>query len=171
MKTASILLITLCTLLSACQKDKKEAGITLKVLLTDNPVKAEAVNIYIQEVRVKTADQPNGTEEWITLDTRAGMYNLLELQNGVTTPLAQGTLPNGSAKEIRLVLGTNNHLVVNGQSCALTIPSGAESGLKIKLAKPLQKPIEEVVVDFDAALSIVQTGSNTYILKPVLRVK
>jgi hypothetical protein len=35
-------------------------------------------------------------------------------------------------KEIRLVLGDNNHVVVDGDTFALTIPRGSSSGLKIK---------------------------------------
>ncbi|MDP4263584.1 MAG: DUF4382 domain-containing protein [Bacteroidota bacterium] len=53
----------------------------------------------------------------------------------------------------------------------LTIPSGSESGLKIKLAKPLHATLDSLVIDFDAALSILQTGNGDYKLKPVLRIK
>jgi Domain of unknown function (DUF4382) len=53
----------------------------------------------------------------------------------------------------------------------LTIPSGSESGLKIKLSKKLNAQLDSVVIDFDAALSILKTGVGDYKLKPVLKIK
>ncbi|HEV8079174.1 MAG TPA: DUF4382 domain-containing protein [Chitinophagaceae bacterium] len=91
-------------------------------------------------------------------------------QNGVDTLLATGTVPTGMVKEIRLILGSNNTVVVGGVSYPLTIPSGSESGLKIKVNKELSATLETLIVDFDAALSI-NLESGSYKLRPVLRIK
>jgi hypothetical protein len=107
---------------------------------------------------------------WIDLNTNAGIYNLLQLQNGVDTLLATGTLQAGTVKEVRFILGTQNRVVASGISYPLTIPSGSESGLKLKVNKNLNATIETLLIDFDAALSI-RLEANGYKLRPVLKVK
>lgn len=156
--------------LIACSKDSGETkSTTLRVRLTDNPILAEEVNVDIQQVRVKfREDSING---WADLNTHAGVYNLLGLQNGVDTLLAVGTIPSDVVKEIRFVLGSNNTIKVNGIVYPLTIPSGAESGLKLKVNKKLNGSLDSLLIDFDAALSIHQTGNGAYQLKPVLKIK
>lgn len=153
----------------ACNKEATSGTTTLKIRLTDNPVNAEEVNVDIREVKVKFAE--DSLQGWATLSTQAGVYNLLGLQNGVDTLLASGTLPTNVVKELRFVLGTNNSIKVAGLVYPLSIPSGAESGLKIKVNKNLQTGLDSLLVDFDAALSIHQTGNGNYMLKPVLKIK
>jgi Domain of unknown function (DUF4382) len=167
---AMLMMGSVSIVLIACSKDKTDNGnTTLKVRLTDNPVAAEEVNVDIEQVRVKFGeDSVNG---WMNLDTYAGIYNLLDLQNGVDTLLASGTLPTAVVKEIRFVLGTDNSIKVSGIVFPLTIPSGAESGLKIKVNKQLNGTLDSLLIDFDAALSIHQTGAGVYQLKPVLKIK
>jgi hypothetical protein len=153
----------------ACSKDGSAKNTTVKVRLTDNPVNAEEVNVDIQQVRVKfNEDSING---WVDLTTYAGIYNLLGLQNGVDTLLAVGTIPTNVVKEIRFVLGTTNSIKVGGIVYPLTIPGGSESGLKIKVNKQLNGTLDSLLIDFDAALSIHQTGAGAYQLKPVLKLK
>ena len=166
----SLTLLTLfgLVLIISCSKDKSKYT-TVKVNLTDNPFNADEVNVDIQQVRVKfNEDSING---WADLNTNVGIYDLLGLQNGVDTLLAVGTIPSDVVKEIRFVLGTDNTIVVNGVVFPLTIPSGAESGLKIKVDKRLNGTLDSLLIDFDAALSIYQTGTGDYQLKPVLRIK
>ncbi|MEO7393601.1 MAG: DUF4382 domain-containing protein [Chitinophagaceae bacterium] len=152
----------------ACSKDSSRSS-TVKVRLTDNPYNAEEVNVDIRQVNVKFSE--DSIKGWSSLDTHAGVYNLLGLQNGVDTLLAVGTIPSDVVKEIRFVLGTNNTIKIYGVVYPLTIPSGAESGLKIKVNKKLNGTLDSLLIDFDAALSIFQTGTGSYQLKPVLKVK
>lgn len=163
------ILTTVSTAIISC--DKEEKGTTLHVRLTDNPVDAEEVNVDIEEIRVKYRDESDSTRGWTTLDTHEGIYDLLGLQNGVDTLIASGNIPNSTVKEIRFVLGSENTIKVNGQVYPLTIPSGSESGLKIKVNKNLAAGLDSLLIDFDAALSIHQTGNGEYHLKPVLKVK
>lgn len=151
----------------ACKKNSGDTT-NLKVNLTDAPFDASEVNVDIKEVNVKFSDD---STSWIKLATVAGVYNLLKLQNGVDTLLAVGPVPTGLLKEMRLVLGTDNSIVINNIIYPLTIPSGGTSGLKIKVNKNLAAGIDSILVDFDAALSIIKTGNGTYILKPVLKLK
>lgn len=158
-------------LFMSCSKDEGTVGAssTLQLRLTDAPTALDSVFVDIQQVRVKM--QKDSSENgWIDLNTNAGIYNLLQLQNGIDTLLATGSLDTGYVKEVRFILGPQNRVVASGVSYPLTIPSGSESGLKIKLSKKLNATLETLLIDFDAALSIRQEG-NGYKLRPVLKVK
>ena len=151
----------------ACNKENSQTS-SLKIQMTDAPAAWDEVNIDLTGVEVKFAKD---TTKWMTLQANAGVYNLLGLQNGIDTLIAQGTFPtNNIVKEIRLILGTNNTIKVNGQIFPLTIPSGEETGLKIKVNKKLQATIETLLIDFDAALSIKEEVDG-YKLKPVIKLK
>jgi hypothetical protein len=151
----------------SCSKDNSSGNSNLKVKLTDAPAAYDQVNIDIREVRVNLRNDSAG---WVSLNTNANVYNLLGLQNGVDTLLATGTVQSGTVQELRLILGSNNTVVVGGVSYPLTIPSGSESGLKIKVGKNVNAGIDSLLVDFDAALSI-QSEPGGYKLRPVLRIK
>ncbi len=165
----SVLAVFVAIVFIACSKDDSDKSTTLKIRLTDNPVLADEVNVDIQQVRVKFSE--DSVKGWVDLNTNAGVYDLLGLQNGVDTLLAVGTIPTNTVKEIRFVLGANNSIKVNGIVFPLTIPSGSESGLKIKVNKKLNGNLDSLLIDFDAALSIHQTGAGVYQLKPVLKIK
>lgn len=154
----------------SCSKDKNEGTSTLHVRLTDAPTAFEEVNVDIREVRVKFSDDTTNTG-WVTLNTFPGIYNLLDYQNGVDTLLATGAFPTQTVKEIRFILGPDNTIKDAGVVYPLTIPSGSESGLKIKVSRTLQATLETIIIDFDAALSVKREGTGDYKLRPVLRVK
>ena len=165
---AALLLAT--TLVVSCSKDDSDSGSTmLKVKMTDSPYNAEEVNVDIQEVRVRYNDDTLGG--WASLSTNARVYNLLTLQNGVDTVLAAGTIPVNTVKELRFVLGSNNSIKIAGVTYPLSVPSGAESGLKIKVHKTVSASLDSLLIDFDATLSVHQTGTGLFQLRPVLRVK
>jgi len=157
----------------SCQKANNDSpgSSTLNVRLTDAPTHFDEVNVDIREVKVKFSDDSTGSSGWVTLITYPGIYNLLALQNGVDTLLATGAFPFQVVKEIRFVLGPNNTIVDAGVSYPLTIPSGSESGLKIKVDKKLNETLETIVIDFDAALSVKREGNGDYKLRPVLRIR
>ncbi|MEO6000661.1 MAG: DUF4382 domain-containing protein [Chitinophagaceae bacterium] len=161
----SLLLTTFAFAIISCKKDASTS--TLQVNLTDAPASYAEVNIDIKEIRVNFSDDSSG---WVSLNTNAKVYNLLALQNNVQTVLATGTVQTGMVKEIRFILGSNNTIVDNSISYPLTIPSGSESGLKIKIGRNLKAGIENLLIDFDAALSITNENGS-YKLRPVLRVK
>lgn len=167
MKTRSLLFIIpliLSFFVLSCSKESNTS--TVRVMMTDAPADWEEVNIDLERVEIKFAKDTNS---WVLVQTNAAIYNLLGLQNGVDTLIAQGTFQSTEViKEIRLVLGTDNTIKVDGQVYELTVPSGAESGLKIKVDKDLNADIETILLDFDAALSIT-TGPQGYILRPVVR--
>ncbi len=154
----------------SCNDDDKEptTGTTrVEVRLTDAPAPYDAVYINIQSISLHL--NTGGWQE-VTL-LKPGVYNLLDFRNGIDTLLAGDEIPSGKISQIRLVLGTDsNSVVVDGQDYPLTTPSGQESGLKLNLHDELFPDVTyRLWIDFDAARSIVKTGSGKYILKPVIR--
>ena len=164
-----IALIVIAAFFSSCNKDESDGNSTLQVRLTDNPVAFQQVNVDIREVRVKFSDDV-ADEGWVNLTTTAGVYDLLKLQ-GVDTALATGLVPSKTIKQIRFILGPNNTIMDNGTVYPLVVPSGSESGLKINIDKSLRAPLETLVMDFDAALSVTKEGTGDYKLRPVIKVK
>jgi hypothetical protein len=142
---------------------------TLHVMLTDAPADFQQVNIDIQGVEVHNGvgDENSG---WRALELSKGVYNLLEFSNGLDTLLGRAEVPAGKISKIRLILGTQNSVMVGGDLFALSTPSAQQSGLKLNLNAQL-KPgvIYTIVLDFDAAMSVVEQGNGTYSLKPVIR--
>ncbi|CAN5427032.1 hypothetical protein BH09BAC3_BH09BAC3_06620 [soil metagenome] len=148
-----------------CSNESKTS--TLEVRLTDAPGDYEEVNIDIQRVEVNNTD---GNDAWKSLDINRGVYNLLKLTNGLDTLLGRIELPAGRITQIRLVLGANNSVKVGGQKFSLNTPSAQQSGLKINVQAQLTEGVTyKILLDFDAARSIVKTGNGSYNLKPVIR--
>ena len=136
----------------------------MSVSLTDAPGNYDEVNIDLQGVEVIT--EAEGTK---TLDTKTGIYNLLNYTGGVDTVIATGRMKVGTISQIRLILGDNNSVVVDGISHHLTTPSAQESGLKLQLHDALVAGVKyALLLDFDANQSVVQEGNGDYLLKPVI---
>lgn len=153
----------------ACNKQDSGNGTTdLRVNLTDAPYDAQEINVDIQQVKVNF---DNDTLGWVSLPVNAGIYNLLAFQGGVDTLLANGPVPTGRLNQLRFVLGSNNSIMIDSVVYPLRVPSGAESGLKIKVNRQLASSMDSLTIDFDAGLSIHQNGLNDYILRPVLVVR
>lgn len=151
--------------INSCKKDDQEGTSKVNILLTDAPGDYDQVNIDIQGIEINSHD-----EKWVQLTVKKGIYNLLDFTNGLDTLIASGDIPSGKISEIRFILGTNNSIVIDGNTYPLETPSSQQSGLKLKLHETLNEGISYTFrIDFDAAKSIVQTGRTTYILKPVLR--
>ncbi len=162
---AAAIVISTVTFL-ACKKDSHQS--TLSLRMTDFPGDWEEVNIDLKQIEVKFSDD---STQWQTLETNEGIYNLLGLQNGIDTLIAQGTFPSSYiVKEIRLIVGTENTIKTGGQVFPLTIPSGEETGLKIKVNKKLEATLETILIDFDAALSVKEEADG-FKLRPVIRIK
>jgi hypothetical protein len=169
MKIAKVLsLWCLVIFVSSCGEDDDKAKIVVR--LTDSPGDYEAVNVDIQDIQVNS--NSNGEDGWKSLpNVNKGIYNLLELTNGTETVLTSGEYPTGKIGQIRLVLGSNNSVTIDGVSHTLETPSAQQSGLKLLLNADLTNGITyAILLDFDAALSIVKTGNGKYLLKPVIKV-
>ena len=150
---------------TSCSKENKT--VPIKILLTDNPVDYESVNVEIKGIQVKINKDDAG---WIDIASKDTTINLLDLQNGITTVLAEDNVPEGILKEVRFILGTDNTVVVNGVTHEMQTPSAEDSGLKIKIDKKLGETLNTFTLDFDAALS-VKEENGSYKLMPVIKLK
>lgn len=165
---ASVVMISL---FSGCNKSDDNDGQThMQVYLTDGPAVYDAVYIDIRDVQIKYS-QEESENGWVSLHNSSGMIvNLLDFRNGYDTLMAAATVSSGRINQIRLVLGPNNSVVVNGTEYPLETPSAQQSGLKLNIHADLISDIDyRLWIDFDAGRSIVQTGSGKFILKPVIR--
>ncbi len=156
---------------SSCKKDNSPSSAStghLTVKMTDAPADYQAVYIEVLDVKVNASGDEAG---WVSVaGIRPGVYNLLELANGLDTLLADGEIPAGYISQIRLILGDSNFVVVDSLSYELETPSAQQSGLKINVQQNLPAGgALTLLLDFDAAKSIVETGSGKYQLKPVIR--
>ena len=167
----SVLVIFILALFSGCTKNNETAK--LVVSLTDSPGDYDAVNVDIQSVQVNSnASASESDPGWTTLNTgNIGVVNLLDYTNGTEKTLSSGDFPSGRISQIRLVLGTNNSVTMGENTMDLVTPSAQQSGLKLLVNTNLNAGVTyKFTLDFDAAKSVVKTGSNKYILKPVIKV-
>jgi hypothetical protein len=151
----------------ACSKHEKgESKLTVKMV--DAPGDFQEVNVEVLEVMVH--NEYNG---WISLPTNAGIYDLLTLQNDVSATLVnQGSLPSGDITQFRMILGSNNTVMVDSIIYELKTPSAEQSGLKLNVKSNFDaNELYEIIVDFDAEKSIVKKGNGNYSLKPVLKLE
>lgn len=138
---------------------------TYKVRMTDAPGPYDAVNIDIQSVTIV-----NGDGTTVTLDADTGVKNILELNNGTSMLLASRNLEDANVSQIKITLGTNNTVVVDGVSYPLTLSASDQAGLTLNVNQTLDATkTNEVLLDFDANASVVSTGATTYKLVPTIR--
>lgn len=153
-------------LLPSCSKDTSNnspAHVTVK--MTDAPANYDAVMVDVVGVEIIGSNNVA-----VTLNATAGVYNLLDLSNGVSTLIGTGDVIAGTVSQIRLILGTNNTVKVGGVVYPLSTPSAMQSGLKLQLNQTFEPGVAySILLDFDAGQSIIMQGNGVYQLKPVIR--
>jgi len=161
------------TILGGCEKDSNGSvdGTTkVQIRMTDAPGDFDEINLSVKEIILFSDDEP------YKFTSKVDAFNILDYRIGSDNPdilVASGEMPSGEITEIRLVLNDNgNTIVVDGTPHVLTTPSAQSSGWKVKLTEnPNLVPdiTYSLLLDFDAAKSIVRTGNGKYLLKPVVR--
>lgn len=138
--------------------------------LSDAAGPFDAVNLVVREVSIHRGDDETGGWEVVKNDT-AATFDLLQLRNGVFATLGIAPVPAGHYTQIRLKLDPGSNVVVGGTPFPLTVPSGMQSGYKLvgEFDVPARDSAD-VMIDFDAARSVHQTGNGRYMLKPTARV-
>lgn len=182
----SLMIATIVSLgLTSCSEDdgstSENGTANLTVRMTDAPGDYDEVNIDVQDVQVKVDAETEAEMEgetdvdadgWVSLEgVQPGIYDLLELTGGITQVLADSEVPAGYMSQMRLILGSENTIVVDGESKPLNTPSAQQSGLKLQVNQDLEAGENYAfLLDFDVEESIVATGNGGYNLKPVIRV-
>ncbi len=163
LKILSVITAAILLLFFSCKKENEPTPYYVK--MTDAPGQYEAVYIDLEGVEIKGEGGAS-----VSLNTQQGIYNLLDFSNGMDTLIATGELDFTRVEQIRLILGSDNSVVVDGVSYPLSTPSSQQSGLKLQVHQELQPGVAYyVLLDFDANQSIVETGNGSYSLKPVIR--
>lgn len=154
-----------------CSDDNVKLTTPVKIRLTDAPAQYDQVNIDIQAIQIHSSSNENEENGWKDMQLlNAGVYDLLQFNNGLDTLLVDQDFPSGTVSQMRLILGTNNTVVIDGVSYDLDTPSAQTSGLKFQIHDDFLAGIDyHLWIDFDAAHSIVETGNGKYKLKPVIR--
>lgn len=169
----------------ACTSDDenpKGDSARVNILLVDAPASYDEVWVEVLAVRVKVdedgidddddLDDDDDESSWVEIVYEESQpINLLELTGGNSELLGTEDFPEGEIDQIRLILGENNYVIKNGERFEMKTPSAQQSGLKIKVDEYIEGGMTyDLVIDFDAAKSIVEAGnSGQIILKPVLR--
>lgn len=154
-------------IIAGCDKTNIKPITQLKIRLTDAPINAQEVNVNIKTVRVKLSDDT----AWITLRPNSGVYNLLEYKNGKDTLIAEGVVPATKfINELQLILGDSNTIKIDNNPYALNL-ADASGNIKILAYSKMNKNIETITLDFNAALSVTEFAKGSYQLKPVVSIK
>ena len=174
LKSTTILLLILMSF--SCNKDTVSSNngtSSISVRLMDDPADFDNVFIEVVDVEVKLNDDSDNENGWQSLNAiNTGVYDLLDLTGGINVLLVDDfQIPSGELNQIRLVLGSNNSVVMDGVSFSLNTPSAQQSGLKIKVNETLEANIAYTfLLDFMVEESIVIAGNSGNInLKPVIR--
>jgi len=193
MKSGLMFLAGILLLATSCNQinDSENGGKgTVVMTLTDAPFPVSLVDqalvtidkIEIRSVAPETATEveaDNASLYTVLYEGEGKEFDLLDLQNGITTELLSMDLEVGSYDLIRMHVTDAMVILKSGTSFDLKIPSGSASGLKIKISPELviEEGVEsEVVLDFDVSKSFVVQGNSKkadgikgFIFKPVLR--
>lgn len=172
--------------LVSCNKEDGPVGEgngRVNVHLTDAPFPIGMVSsteVTIDKVEIRQYLEVEGEADegnFIVLAEGEMTFDLLELTNGVTEQIASANLPAGRYDMIRLHVVDASVTLNSGTVFDLDIPSGSESGLKIKIEPTIQLnegQTSDVLLDFDLSKSFVVKGNlgstiNGFIFKPVVR--
>lgn len=160
---------------------------SVQVLLTDKPSDyIAAAEVTISSVQLRPGNEENGAVELLAPEEVPQMFDLLQLQDGVTAFLADRMVPAGTYNQLRLIVDDANVTLIDGYQFTdgtttqtLFVPSGMQSGIKVKTSEAIEAEEGTVtvsVVDFDVNESFViqgdpedPAGIQGILFTPVLR--
>ncbi len=163
----ALLAMTGFLLVTRCNKNSYDPK--LSVSLTDSPGEFEALHLDVLKVSVM-GDKAG----WIDLDTKADIYDVLKLNNGIAVNLASGNLVNERIiAKVKLTIGLRNDVVIDGVLHHLLFMND----LQVKSLEVIGDANYEagmqrnnsILLDLDAAQSVIEKN-GTFFLDPVLRV-
>lgn len=164
-----VVLLLISVSLSSCDVASNKDKGTLKVVMFDAPGDYDEVWVHISRVEVNnSADAETG---WVVISEPNERYNLLELVNGANVVLGEADLEEGTYEQIRLILGSDNNILIGEDSFPLMVPSGQQTGIKLNVNAEIISGITyTLLLDFDAQRSVVRQGATgSYALQPVIR--
>ncbi len=178
-------LASLIVLSTSCEKKENQSSQgngRLKVSITDSPLPLdfiESATVTVIQGKIRSTGSEDQEAAFNTFFEDTATFDLMDLQNGVTSELADIEIPAGSYDEVRLIVSSASITLKDGAVYDVKVPSGSSSGLKIKVHPPIVVEgglTSELVLDFDVSRSFVLKGNmNTpagikgFNFKPVVR--
>ena len=174
----NVLMVALCLFailgLLSCNDDNPENTSRVQLKLVDAPGDYQQVNVEIIDVLYNSTEDDEGWKSITEEGFKPIIVDLTDLVAGNELILSDVIIPSGMLQQIRLVLGNNNTLVIEGEPNPIDLdtPSGQQSGLKLKINTELEPGYSYTfILDWDVQKSVVKAGnSGKYNLKPVIRV-
>jgi hypothetical protein len=200
MKGLKVLALSVCIFFIACQKtgtssqgNQGKGTSAVNIFLTDDPsLIFDNVFLDITKVEIKVEDDSEAKHEsenesetddndhngetsggWMSVAIHPGVYDILQFRNGLDTLF--GTASFDAVKglhKVRITLGTNNSVVLNGVSAPLVMHNN-DNIIVIKIDESVvavnSGGLTNFWVDIDAGRSIRQHG-NEFELKPSVKV-
>jgi hypothetical protein len=160
-------------LATACsQVDDPVAGngdSAVRIYITDAPSDyIAAAEVTISSVRLVPDDDDTGFVELLAADETPMTFDLIELQDGVNALLAERVVPAGTYSQLRLIVADATVTLIDGYAFndgtvtqTLFVPSGAETGIKVKtngVIEAEEDMVTVMVIDFDVDHSFVING-------------
>src|SRR5262245_9981170 len=159
------LAVGLALIACSCGGDDPSKG-HLRLLLTDKPPDLQITSVKVSIDSIKIHGDASG---WQVVSTTPRTFDLVTLKN-VTAELALASLPPDHYTQIRLRV-VSGEVVVNGAMQPLTVPSGAQSGLKLISGFDVKAgQVTVLTLDFDADKSVHCNKGNGCMLRPTIKV-
>ncbi len=176
-------------MVAGCESNPQNASAYgfVAIRLTDAPpgsVPVESATVWISRVEIipgsDSGSDSMNSSRFVVSDTPA-VFDLLNLQGGVSALLGSDSIPVGSYDQLRLIVDSARVTIGPGVTFSdgsttksLKVPSGMQTGIKVNFGGPIMvSPGHQLLmVDFDVSRSFVFTGRasspNGAIFKPVL---
>ncbi|UKM65393.1 DUF4382 domain-containing protein [Flavobacteriaceae bacterium GSB9] len=158
----------------SCTDNDSESTSRVKLTLVDAPGDYQEVNVEIMDIQYNATDTEEGWKSFISESGYPINVDLTELIAGNSLLLTDQIIPSGMMKQIRLILGENNTLKIEGNDdlIPLDTPSALQSGLKLNLDTELEAGFSyNFILDWNVQESVVDAGTTgMYNLKPVIKV-
>ncbi len=126
----------------------------------------EALNLTVRQMVIIDAN-----DNHITILDEDRSMDILSVSKSDPVILSDVSVEPGIYKELRLVLKDENTITVNGETHPIRIPSGEQSGLKLK--GPFEIPkgkLFTLMIELDTDRSVHWNKGQGYMLKPVLHI-
>ncbi|WP_258097141.1 DUF4382 domain-containing protein [Marinoscillum pacificum] len=133
---------------------------TLRLLITDAPYPVELIESAYITINKITADHSDST---LLLSEELFTINIFELRNGLSENLVDLKVPVGNIQSFNLFIEAAEITLTDGRNFDLNVPSGASSGLKVKVSPSIEiveNDLLEILIDFDVSQSFVPLGSD-----------
>jgi len=152
-------------------EDSPDGDTRLVVAMHDAPFKMEGRDVQELNLTVLQIVIIDSNDKHITILDEERQMELLSISRSDPVVLSNVPVEPGTYKELRLVLKDNSTIKVDGEVHPIKIPSGSQSGLKLK--GPFEIPkgkLFRLVIDFVASEFVHWNKGQGWMLKPVLRI-